>query len=370
MEFGERFHALRVKKGLSEDQIAAYFGVTWKEITAWERGKDEPSLPMLMKIAAYFGVSTDSLLGMDRILRETLIADYLERYHAHISEGRLPEAIAVMREGLLHFPDNPRLKCMLLYALYLSCTRPSAIKHYSPEILSLGEDLLSTCTDDAIRLEVRRVLCLHWFDDLKDPERAAGIAKTLPARQNCREDMLAHVSVGEEKCRYLRQNLLSYGILTSECVLRLLSEEDGVPKEERERGIRAVTAVLDSLFPGDGAGEAALPILTLYKEFGLLALREGLTDVGFPILEKAARLAVAYDEAPQTVVCTSPLLRGISLEKETTGEESDSAAGAMLASLQILGGMDELRYDARLAAILEILSGKAPSKKGTQGEEA
>lgn len=130
MEFGERFHALRLKKGLSEDQIASFLGVSWKEITSWEKGRAEPSLPMLMKISAYFGVSTDSLLGMDRILRETLIADYLERYHTHISENRLPEAIAVMREGLLHFPDNHRLKCMRSTPSIFPAHVPPAIKHY------------------------------------------------------------------------------------------------------------------------------------------------------------------------------------------------------------------------------------------------
>lgn len=355
MEFGERFHALRLKKGLSEDQIASFLGVSWKEITSWEKGRAEPSLPMLMKISAYFGVSTDSLLGMDRILRETLIADYLERYHTHISENRLPEAIAVMREGLLHFPDNHRLKCMLLYALYLSCTRPAAIKHYSPEILSLGEEILSSCTDDAIRLEVRRVLCLHWFDDLKDPAKATEIAKGLPARQNCREELLAHVSTGEEKCRYIKQNLLSYGELLSEGILQLLAEDGGIPKEARDAAILAGITVLDTLFPGEGEGEAALPILTLYKEFGLLALRERFTDEGFTILEKAAKLAVCYDTLPEKSSYSSPLVGGLTFQKENPG---DGAASAMLASLQILGGMDALRYDKRLAEILAILTGE------------
>ena len=41
MEFGERFHALRLKKGLSEDQIASFLGVSWKEITSWEKGRAE-----------------------------------------------------------------------------------------------------------------------------------------------------------------------------------------------------------------------------------------------------------------------------------------------------------------------------------------
>ncbi len=403
MEFGERFRALRLKKGLSEDQLAAYFGVSWKDITAWEKGREEPSLPMLMKIAAYFGVSTDSLLGMDRILRDTLIADYLERYQDHIAAGRLPEAIAVMREGLTHFPDNPRLKCMLLYALYLSCTRPAAIKHYSPEILSLGDDLLATCTDDTIRYEARRVLCLHLFEDLKDYSRALEVARGLPPRKVCREEMIAEVSSGQERATALRANLLEGGEALVRDILRLLGEEGAIPPEERLPAIRLGAKLLETLFPGDcaansssdNAGEGhsgdadadhdqggassdssasnhnsassasvnAAPVeVSLFsfnamKDLALTALREGYFDDGFALLERAACLAVAYDALPEKSTYRTPLLRGLPLPHEPASTEEPSASRAMLASIEVLGGSDALRYDPRLARVLSILTG-------------
>lgn len=137
--------------------------------------------------------------------------------------------------------------------------------------------------------------------------------------------------------------------------MQLLAEDGGIPKEARDAAILAGITVLDTLFPGEGEGEAALPILTLYKEFGLLALRERFTDEGFTILEKAAKLAVCYDTLPEKSSYSSPLVGGLTFQKENPG---DGAASAMLASLQILGGMDALRYDKRLAEILAILTGE------------
>ncbi len=60
---GERMKRLRQQNGLNQVQFAAAMGVTKQCVSNWENDNVVPSIEMLVKIADYFKVSTDSLLG-------------------------------------------------------------------------------------------------------------------------------------------------------------------------------------------------------------------------------------------------------------------------------------------------------------------
>ncbi len=62
--FGERLKELRTERGLGQIQLAKELGVGKSVISLWETGKSEPTLGNLVKIALFFGVSTDYLAGL------------------------------------------------------------------------------------------------------------------------------------------------------------------------------------------------------------------------------------------------------------------------------------------------------------------
>ncbi len=63
--FGQRIRELRIDKGLSQVELAAELGFRKQKISDWENGKLEANFDMLVKIADYFGVSIDYLLGRE-----------------------------------------------------------------------------------------------------------------------------------------------------------------------------------------------------------------------------------------------------------------------------------------------------------------
>lgn len=65
MEFKDIFLYLRKEKGLGQVQLAKELGVSNAVISFWETGRNEPTLYMLKKIAKYFNVSADFLLGIE-----------------------------------------------------------------------------------------------------------------------------------------------------------------------------------------------------------------------------------------------------------------------------------------------------------------
>ncbi len=67
MEFKERLVKLRKELNLTQEDFAQKIGYTRTAISAWEIGRNEPSNADTVKIADFFGVSTDYLLGKSDI---------------------------------------------------------------------------------------------------------------------------------------------------------------------------------------------------------------------------------------------------------------------------------------------------------------
>lgn len=62
-KFGDNIKALRREKRLTQTELGKIFNVSHAAIYGWETDKQEPSLEMLVRIADYFNVSVDFLLG-------------------------------------------------------------------------------------------------------------------------------------------------------------------------------------------------------------------------------------------------------------------------------------------------------------------
>ena len=65
VNLNERIKFLRQNSNLTQSQLANRIGVSKSLISAYELGNRLPSYDNLIKIAAYFKVSTDYLLGID-----------------------------------------------------------------------------------------------------------------------------------------------------------------------------------------------------------------------------------------------------------------------------------------------------------------
>ena len=60
---GNIIKELRLEKSLSQQSLGKLIGVSQKAIDYWERGVNEPKASYIIKLADFFGVSADYLLG-------------------------------------------------------------------------------------------------------------------------------------------------------------------------------------------------------------------------------------------------------------------------------------------------------------------
>ena len=63
-KIAEKLVDLRNKKGVTQEDVAQSLSVSNKTVSKWENGASEPDLSMVVELAEYYGVTTDTLLGI------------------------------------------------------------------------------------------------------------------------------------------------------------------------------------------------------------------------------------------------------------------------------------------------------------------
>lgn len=89
-----RLRFLRTEKGESLEKIAKYLNVTIQTISNYENEKRDMTPDTILKLAEYFGVSTDYLLGKTDI--RNIEEDFKFAYHKEtegLSEDEIKEAL-------------------------------------------------------------------------------------------------------------------------------------------------------------------------------------------------------------------------------------------------------------------------------------
>lgn len=65
MEFSENLKYLRKSTQFTQKKLADYLGLSANTVCEWEKGRSEPSISTIKKMADIFDVSADYLLGLE-----------------------------------------------------------------------------------------------------------------------------------------------------------------------------------------------------------------------------------------------------------------------------------------------------------------
>ena len=88
INFSEVFKKLRRERELTQEQAAEAFSVSTQAVSRWENGQTSPDISLLPIIAEYFGVSIETLLGVDSEKRKALHEQYMNEFETAIKSGR------------------------------------------------------------------------------------------------------------------------------------------------------------------------------------------------------------------------------------------------------------------------------------------
>lgn len=85
-----RLGELLARTSTTKSVLAYDLRVPYKQVHNWERGNNLPSVPYVIRLAEYFGVTTDYLLGVSDDGRQRAPR------HADAGEGRVDASSAVL----------------------------------------------------------------------------------------------------------------------------------------------------------------------------------------------------------------------------------------------------------------------------------
>lgn len=100
MEFSKRLKELRLKHGLTQEELGRMLGVTGANCTRYEKGLAQPKMATLIKMSQIFGVSIDYLLGNDELAAESV--EGKQSAAAYWSKILAPEFKIEYRDGYFY----------------------------------------------------------------------------------------------------------------------------------------------------------------------------------------------------------------------------------------------------------------------------
>lgn len=230
--FSVQFKANRKRMGLTQGEIAEMLCVSTQAISKWETGTSYPDLSLLPTIANLFGVSVDSMLGINISEKEDKINLILEECRTMTENCQYSDAVTVLRNALFKYPSEPRLMYQLAWNL------TGTIKECREnlfEAIRIYEKILQITDDAELRSRVLRDL-MYRYSTAGDEETARKIADRLLPFEFCKEYNLGRSNLlyGKDLAEYLLKNILIYGNAMKECLeyfrdTGMLSEEQMSP---------------------------------------------------------------------------------------------------------------------------------------------
>ncbi len=115
IHIGEVIAAQRKEKGITQEELAAYIGISKAAVSKWESGQSYPDITLLPVLAAYFDLTVDDLFGYDPQLSQKEV----QEIYGQLARGFATEPFASVYEECLSYERKYYSCWRLLFALGL-----------------------------------------------------------------------------------------------------------------------------------------------------------------------------------------------------------------------------------------------------------
>ena len=304
-DFGANLRALRNEKGLTQEQAAELLDVSKQSVSRWETGITWPDISFLPRLASFYGVSVDALLGADEPLRRSLLAKYGEAHQAAHHRGDTEGAYELSRAIYARFPNERLAMSDHMHDAYLMGrkTEGPRAREYLNEALAVAERLSRMTEDLEERCRCIRT-CALCCKHLGQPEQARERMLQLPGVWSGIELCAAEILEGEELRDHL-QCALSDFIDVLQKLIFASAELPGLREGERSAILEKLPQLLELLFEEGDYGLFSAP---LARAHAALAEASKELEKQREHAEKALAAAEAFDGLTEGVH-TSQLFR-------------------------------------------------------------
>ena len=232
VNLGDKIRQLRKGKGISQEVLAQYLGVSFQAVSKWETGTTLPDVTLIPAIASFFGVSTDELFDYNRLEAERRVREICQQaYTCRQSDPAQSEQI--LMEGLKKYPGNDVILNNLLYTM--------AAPERGEEMVTICKTLIAGPHDDAVKYDGLRILA-QTYHDMGQQDLVAPTLEQIPELYFTKLECMALLLEGEAAFKAARQHM---GLCLEQLVEMLLVMERQAQGEEADQYRRLAQQVLE-----------------------------------------------------------------------------------------------------------------------------
>ncbi|MGG0655291.1 helix-turn-helix domain-containing protein [Rummeliibacillus pycnus] len=171
LQFANTISSLRKQKGITQDQVAAYVGVSKAAVSKWETGLSYPDILLLPKLATYYNLSIDELLGY----KPQMTKEDIQKLYIELSQEFATKPFDEVYSRIQSIIDE-YYSCfpLLMQMAVLLLNYQSMASDKQQDVINKAIDLchrIEQSSDDLRLIRQARSIEAHWQLMLKQPER-------------------------------------------------------------------------------------------------------------------------------------------------------------------------------------------------------
>lgn len=148
LNIGRILIEMRKKKGVTQEEVAEYTGVSKASVSKWENGLSYPDITLLPHLATYFNISIDELLGYQPQLSEDKVWEKYGEFSAKFAEQPFLSVIEEVRQFIRKY-DSCYPLLFAMAQLYLNNFILAVSREEQDVILNEGVKLLQRIQEES-----------------------------------------------------------------------------------------------------------------------------------------------------------------------------------------------------------------------------
>ena len=330
----ENLKELRKKKNNTQEDLAEFLTVSITAVSKWERGECYPDIEFLPKIAAYYDVSVDDLLGVGEIRKKERIKEYEEKSNKYCNIGDRKSDLELWREAHKEFPNDWTVLYNLQNAMYYFY-RDEEITH---EAIELCEKILSQCTDNTYRYSAMQTMC-YLYSHKGEHEKAREYAEMAPKYGVSKDMLLNHVLIGDEWFTHIQDNIVWLCEELAGHIEIYVSVSSNIEYDSAKTLLTKALKIYELIYENGDYGFYHDRLDTIYTTLAVKAADKSLLDETIENLSNAVYHAIKFD-ITEKLCYTSTLVNRREYNRE--GIQKSEMTNNCYDKLQAL---EDKRYD-------------------------
>ncbi len=328
IKIGENIRKLRREKGLTQETLAEFLGVSFQSVSKWERDESYPDITMLPAIASFFGITADRLLGIDSSEREKRIQQYIDEYK-DLRTKNSPYVYEQMSKAIKEFPGDFRLIIRYLEMLLMTKSNANSDSELIlEEVEAIYSNILRYCTNDTIRMCAKRLVCMyyntlsHTTKKEKYTVKMREIAEEMPNILDSKDYILTIINLSEEEHFDACRNALDSEMLLLVSTINNIIQypESEFSTDRKIKAAEKCLNILNTFYDDGNYGSCWRSVIYILGDLGRWYYEINDADTAVMYLEKCATEAAKHDRLSGETKHASLLMEGAVYQKNKYGK--------------------------------------------------